>query len=991
MKYLISTLLLFIYCLSFAQIQWQENGIPVRQGENIVWNQTSVSCDDETVVSIWTDTRNGIRGVYAQKVDINGNSLWGDNGIEIYNPERMQSRPIAISSTNNSVIVCWQDYIDLGNYLSNIRVQKMDANGNMLWGEAGILLENSGANGGAPQIVGHSDGGVYVFWNETPQSNIKGIRLLTDGSIAAGWGDGIEILPAQYEFKADTDQLDGVIISAALDDDIYIQRVDENGNKLWGDNGTLLYNGYVYIYDYKIDICSSMAGEYYFSWKTYAQYEPPKIMMHKTDSDGNPLWYSPIIISEGYFIYRFLTICPSDSQPIVTWNCNETLFSQKIDSDGNLLWGEDGITVYESNYDLDSNSVILKEDSANGCILSWEDNDYDYDIKILVQRINSNGDFLFEEDGLILYETSNYNLNPSLAITAQHYYLCWLDNSDNSQSLIQQIIDEDGNIYLEENGEEMYTGLSGSVDDFKMLANADNPIMIWKDERNNNSYGIFLQILNSDGSNVFVENGIPLITNTQFYLHAFEAVYGENSGTIAVVWSENRVGCNQIFAQGIDTSGNLLWADSTGICLTSADYNSVDPKLSVINNSGTDEYYIGWEDFTDFFDSRILGQKIVDGNLEWGTEGKVIVDRDGNDELTDILDNYYIWQSIGYQNENIFCIMVDENGDPAPGWPEDGLEICIAEGIQRKSRGIIVPQGLLILWIDYRSGDKDIYGQLVTNDGNILWEENGLPIVEQENDQVNFKFVYDDGLYVVWQDFRSSCNYEIYAQKFDEDGNELWQAGGVLVAGVDEIAYQNPDLIKAGNKICIVWDERIDYDDRNIKAQLLGEDGELLWQPQGILICDESLDHNFPRVVSNEEDDVYIAWQDGRSTLMGNEGLVSIPGIYAQKVNLGPSFANDEIIKPIDVLCNYPNPFNPETTIVFNLTAKNAENAELVIYNIKGQKVKQLKIENLKLKINEVVWDGTDENNRLVGSGVFFYELKVGDKSIATKKCLLLK
>ena len=87
---------------------------------------------------------------------------------------------------------------------------------------------------------------------------------------------------------------------------------------------------------------------------------------------------------------------------------------------------------------------------------------------------------------------------------------------------------------------------------------------------------------------------------------------------------------------------------------------------------------------------------------------------------------------------------------------------------------------------------------------------------------------------------------------------------------------------------------------------------------------------------------------------------------------------------------NYPNPFNPETTISF-YTVEDAENAEIIIYNIKGQKVKQLKIENLKFKINEVIWNGTDDNGRNVSSGVYLYQLKVDGKQIDTKRCLLLK
>ena len=102
---------------------------------------------------------------------------------------------------------------------------------------------------------------------------------------------------------------------------------------------------------------------------------------------------------------------------------------------------------------------------------------------------------------------------------------------------------------------------------------------------------------------------------------------------------------------------------------------------------------------------------------------------------------------------------------------------------------------------------------------------------------------------------------------------------------------------------------------------------------------------------------------------------------------------DDTIIQP--TLCklyqNYPNPFNPSTTISFNISRKDAKDAEIIIYNIKGQKIKQFKIQNLKFKINEVVWNGKDDNGKKVSSGIYFYRLKVNDKIIDTKRCLLLK
>ena len=86
---------------------------------------------------------------------------------------------------------------------------------------------------------------------------------------------------------------------------------------------------------------------------------------------------------------------------------------------------------------------------------------------------------------------------------------------------------------------------------------------------------------------------------------------------------------------------------------------------------------------------------------------------------------------------------------------------------------------------------------------------------------------------------------------------------------------------------------------------------------------------------------------------------------------------------------NYPNPFNPTTTINFSL-AKDAKNANLEIYNIKGQKVITLVDEKLDAGYYSVVWDGKDDKGKNVTSGIFLYMMKA-DKYTSTRKMILLK
>ena len=92
-------------------------------------------------------------------------------------------------------------------------------------------------------------------------------------------------------------------------------------------------------------------------------------------------------------------------------------------------------------------------------------------------------------------------------------------------------------------------------------------------------------------------------------------------------------------------------------------------------------------------------------------------------------------------------------------------------------------------------------------------------------------------------------------------------------------------------------------------------------------------------------------------------------------------------------LANYPNPFNPETTIEFSIKGKNNKivDTKLSIYNIKGQKV--IALINDKLNTGEtysVVWDGKDKTGSRVSSGVYFYKLETND-FVKTKKMILMK
>ncbi len=86
---------------------------------------------------------------------------------------------------------------------------------------------------------------------------------------------------------------------------------------------------------------------------------------------------------------------------------------------------------------------------------------------------------------------------------------------------------------------------------------------------------------------------------------------------------------------------------------------------------------------------------------------------------------------------------------------------------------------------------------------------------------------------------------------------------------------------------------------------------------------------------------------------------------------------------------NFPNPFNPSTTISYYLPK--SENVDVSIYNVKGQLVKKMEIGQQQSGNHSIVWNGKDHTDKSVGSGVYFYSLSTNGKVVDTRKMVMIK
>ena len=99
---------------------------------------------------------------------------------------------------------------------------------------------------------------------------------------------------------------------------------------------------------------------------------------------------------------------------------------------------------------------------------------------------------------------------------------------------------------------------------------------------------------------------------------------------------------------------------------------------------------------------------------------------------------------------------------------------------------------------------------------------------------------------------------------------------------------------------------------------------------------------------------------------------------------------DNETVLPKDFLLypNYPNPFNPVTTIKFEL--RTMSNISMTIFNAMGQKIRSLINGRIPAGSHSVVWNGLNDKGESVSSGTYFYVLNNG-KNIRVKKMVLLK
>jgi hypothetical protein len=226
------------------------------------------------------------------------------------------------------------------------------------------------------------------------------------------------------------------------------------------------------------------------------------------------------------------------------------------------------------------------------------------------------------------------------------------------------------------------------------------------------------------------------------------------------------------------------------------------------------------------------------------------------------------------------------------------------------------------------------------------------------------------GAIVTWSDRRNGVNQDIFAQRIDSTGAVRWATDGIAVASGDHIAWQ-PDISNAGSgQAIIAWEDFRSGTGTDIYVQRIDSSGTFGNQQNGIVVSSATRNQQLPKIAYGGSAGVFFAWTDTRN---GDNS-----DIYADILkSVLLSVSEDKQPEQFNLLQNFPNPFNPETHIQFQLSQ--ARHVVLTIFNIRGKVIRTLIDEQKPSGSFRVTWDGRDHSGNKVASGLYLYELTAGD------------
>jgi hypothetical protein len=916
----------------------------------------------------------------------------------------------AIVSTVPAAIVAWKD---LRNGVADqyVYARRIDASGNPQWTANGIALCTAIGSRGAVSIISDGAGGAIVTWEDGRAGNFDIYARRIDAAGQALWnpdGNAISaVLGHQMSPATISDGAGGAIVAWESDLDIHAGRIDSFGNPLWGASGRQLCIGL----DFQISprIVTDGAGGAIVAWQDNRS-GAAGIYARRVDASGTQMWTangvalctaqsnqdSPSIVSDGA---GGAIVAWSDARSLV----GRDIYARRVDAAGNALWIADGVPLCAATGDQLTPEIA--SDGAGGAIVGWTDSRSGTDV--YAQRVASTGQWVsfvvvLEDDdgapGTLRRAIEHANLTPGVQVIKFNIpgsYLHVLAPYYNLPAITDPVV-IDG-----------FTqpGASANTNPVGSPSNATPQICVdgyW--------YGLyvgfdFLASATMRGMTVIGFETAVLARAPGVVLEG-NVVRGNLGSGIAVIANNCSIGGATPASRNVITGnygGGIVLNGVTGAKIY-GNYIGVEPDgvSSAGNNyagislaEGVTGARIGSSVLTDAPNPQEAN--IIANNTQFGV---VLAD-------ASCANNLIIGNSIhdnGTLGIDLFGDGITDNddgdGDDGPNELQNWPYPWVATGTTVSGEMYGAPNSVLFLHF-YRSPQCAGQGDAQAFIGGMK------AVVTDNNGYASYTFIAPRPIppaslitATATDDKRNTSELSWCAfstntpggsgapvDLVDANGNVYGTATFGSVTGTGNTYITNPytpPVPVSGYAIGNPNDPQI-YFNITTDASYAG----------GVDVCLNYDENNIPGPEANLVLLHYngSAWEDVTTSrdLVNNRvcGHVASLSPFVLGAVTSTGVGDTPVPSAFALHPNVPNPFNPQTTISFDIPAAGAD-VNIAIYDVAGRLVRELVNERRNAGRWSVQWNGEDDRGQRVASGVYFYRMRAG-AFVDTKKMVLLK
>ena len=741
--------------------------------------------------------------------------VWQNNGIPIRQGVHIEWQRTVCPGESGSMIFVWSDT----RYGSrNVFAQKVDSSGVLLWGSQGSSVTNLPGRQEDPVAITDGDGGAFIAW-------------------------------VDYRFDDEGD--------------IFIQHIDNQGNRMMDDNGEALAR--VDGRHLTINMCTDSLGGVFVAWQDKRNFLDDDIFGTHVSSN-----YEIIAPSSGVSIIQMngnqgakSLEYAGNNQATIIWSDTRSgsgndIYCQKINMNMEKIFSDGGLEVSAtSDLETTPRTTFMKNDTS---FVIWQSGTESTDI--YYNLLTSDG-LVFSEP-LQLCSFNSSKANPRIKRNQLgEVFIQWIDyrNDPTAGNHYYQRVSHGGNISWDQNGIQL--DASGDDHHARFSPGGNRELFVYWERGTFPNVDIMYQGIQSDGS-LLLDNA-EFVSNVSGYQSMPNTLFDNNNGSF-VVFADQSNGSIDLRVQRMNS--DLTSFELNGLIAM----NGLDGDIEYpIANYTNDNVVLNWVDARD--GKKVFGSIINDNGVITPVEnGQNLTQFDSytfqleNEPVSLLAHDYLFTAAFDAQSGAKLIRMNKFDLSFQMQWPNEGYVVHQSTLDQRKVKLFETADGIGVVWSEIRDEvDFDLFYQRFNLEGQMQFDSSGVTLMDGvwvDNYVEGIYSTPDSNFILVWvNDVWGSGSLSF--QKFNLNGEIAagWPSDGYTLSSIGDPEKLKGQVISDESGILVAWEETYNFN-KNIKANIIHWDGTLEWTNGLLLTSAENDQINIDLAIDESSQTSLVIWED---------------------------------------------------------------------------------------------------------------------------------